>query len=153
MKSKINLLLWFALICLVFISLYFILSRNNQDIVYVDINKLVEGYYRTEIEQTSFEKKAAHLSANRDSLVNDWKNEIKQYEKECSKMSKRELALQQELLTNKQQQINQYHQVIEQQIQTENEKTRQLIMKDINSYIQKFGEKQPYPIILLACMA
>ena len=93
-------------------------------------------------------KQTAHLSANRDSLVNDWKNEIKQYEKERSKMSKRELALQQELLTNKQQQINQYHQVIEQQIQTENEKTRQLIMKDINSYIQKFGEKQPYPIIL-----
>ena len=85
--------------------------------MYVDVNKLLDGYKRTKIVRAQFEEKAKTLNANVDSLLVDWQNELKIYEKERSKMSKKELELKQELLGNKQQQINNYQQAIQKQIQ------------------------------------
>lgn len=123
------------------------IKPSSSDLVYVDINKLIDGYERTKIEKGNFEKKATQLQTNVDSLITNWQDELKLYEKERANMTKLELELKQELLSNKQQQINNYQQAIQKQIQEEDQKATQTVMNDINDYLEEFGKKNNYKII------
>jgi len=122
-------------------------SQLSSDLVYVDVNKLLDGYSRTKVVRAAFEEKAQTLNANVDSLMTDWQKELKTYEKERSKMTKTELKLKQELLGNKQQQINNYQQAIQKQIQEEDKKATQTVINDINDYIKIYGESNNHKII------
>lgn len=119
----------------------------SSELVYVDVNKLLDGYNRTKLVRAEFEEKAKTLNANVDSLMTDWQNELKNYEKERSSMSKKELELKQELLGNKQQQINNYQQAIQKQIQEEDKKSTQTVVNDINDYVKEYGKNHGYKII------
>ena len=123
-------------------------SYNSSSQVYVDVNKLLEGYKRTKIVRGEFEVKAKTLQANVDSLITDWQSELKTYEKERSRYSKRELNLKQELLGNKQQQINNYQQAIQKQIQEEDKKATQTVINDINDYVKEFGKEKVIKLFL-----
>tara|TARA_B110000967_G_scaffold202558_1_gene241605 strand:+ start:594 stop:1127 length:534 start_codon:yes stop_codon:yes gene_type:complete len=126
-------------------SFYCVQSSSDQ--VYVDVNKLLDGYKRTKIVRAQFEEKAKTLNANVDSLLVDWKNELKIYEKERSKMTKKELQLKQELLSTKQEQINNYQQAIQNQIQEADKKATQTVINDINDYVKDYGKQQGHQII------
>ncbi|MDD7886031.1 OmpH family outer membrane protein [Flavivirga sp. 57AJ16] len=125
----------------------FFYIQSNSELVYVDVNKLLDGYKRTKIVKAAFEAKAKTLNANVDSLMTDWQKELKTYEKERSKMSKKELELKQQLLSNKQQQINNYQQAIQKQIQEADKKSTQTVINDINDYIKEYGKKHNHKII------
>lgn len=126
-------------------SFFVFQSSSNQ--VYVDVNRLMDGYSRTKIERAKFEEKANTLKANVDSLISNWQDELKLYEKERSKMSKKELELKQELLSNKQQQINNYQQAVQKQIQEADQQATQTVINDINDYVKTFGKEKGYQII------
>lgn len=128
-------------------SFYFAKQSSNE-IAYVDINKLLDGYKRTEKVRAEFEEKAKTLNANVDSLMTDWQNELKAYEKERSSMSKKELELKQELLGNKQQQIGNYQQAIQKQIQEEDQKATQTVINDINDFVKEYGKNKGYYLVL-----
>ncbi len=125
----------------------FFQSQSSSELVYVDVNKLLEGYKRTKIVRAEFQVKAKTLSANVDSLVADWQKELKAYEKERSKMTKKEIELKQQILGNKQQQVNNYQQAIQKQIQEEDKKVTQTVINDINDYVTEYGKKHNYKII------
>ncbi len=131
---------------LVAISSFFYL-QSSSNMVFVDVNKLVEGYKRTKIVKAEFEKKAAAMKANVDSLLGGWQNELKAYEKERNSLSKKELELKQELLGNKQQQISSYQQAIQKQLQEEDKKVTQTVVNDINDFVKAYGKKKGYKII------
>lgn len=133
-----------ALASCIFSFFYF---QSRSELVYIDVNKLLEGYKRTKTEREAFNKKASILKANADSLVSDWQKALKAYEKERSSMTKKELELQQELLANKQQQVNNYRQAIQKQIQEEDRKVTQTVINDINDYVREYGKKKGYKII------
>jgi len=122
-------------------------SKSSNELVYVDVNKLLEGYKRTKIERESFNKKTEVLKSNVDSLFTNWQNELKNYEKERASMTKKEVELKQELLGNKQQQLNNYQQAIQKQIQEEDQKMTQTVVNDINAYVKEYGKENGYPII------
>ncbi len=136
-----------SIIALLLSIVSFFYLNNTSDQVYVDVNKLLEGYKRTKVVRTEFEGRAKLLKANVDSLVVGWQGELKQYEKERSKMSKKELELKQELLANKQQQINNYQQAVEKQIQEDDKKSTQTVINDINDYVKDYGKQKGYKII------
>ena len=50
-------------------------------------------------------------------------------------------------LGNKQQQINNYQQAIQNQIQEEDKKSTQTVINDINDYVKEYGKKNKYKII------
>jgi len=143
--KKLPILLAAVAVILSGIALYS--STNSSELVYVDVNKLLEGYKRTKIVRAEFEVKAKTMSSNVDSLMVDWQNELKNYEKERSKMSKKEIELKQQLLGNKQQQLNNYQQAIQKQIQEEDKKVTQTVINDINDYVTEYGKKHKYKII------
>jgi outer membrane protein len=127
------------------IAMYF--AKSSSELVYVDVNKLIEGYSRTKVAKAEFEKKAATMKGNIDSLVTNWQKELQGYEKERASLSSKELQLKQELLSNKQQQVNGYQEAVQKQIQEEDKKTTQTVINDINDYIKEFGKRKGYKII------
>ena len=125
----------------------FLYLNSSDELVYVDVNKLMDGYKRTAVAKKEFEAKAGILKANADSLLVDWQNELKIYEKERSSMSTKELELKQELLSSKQQQINNYQQAVQKQIQKEDQKVSQTVINDINDFVKEYGKKHGHEII------
>ncbi|PRP65888.1 hypothetical protein BST86_01675 [Nonlabens agnitus] len=144
--NKITLPLAILALILSIVSFFYPFSTSEQ--VFVDVNKLLDGYKRTKVVRADFEAKAKTLNANVDSLVADWQKELKVYEKERSSMSAKELELKQELLGNKQQQINSYQQAVQKQIQEEDQKATQTVINDINDYVKQYGKDNGYRIIL-----
>ncbi|MFT6637661.1 MAG: outer membrane protein [Flavobacterium sp.] len=127
------------------LAIYF--AKSSSELVYVDVNKLIEGYSRTKIAKAEFDKKATTLKANVDSLVTNWQKELQAYEKERASLSPKELQLKQELLGSKQQQVNGYQEAIQKQIQEEDKKVTQTVINDINDYIKEYGKRKGYKII------
>ncbi len=125
----------------------FFFLHSSSDLVYVDVNKLLDGYKRTNLVKAEFDTKAKTMKANVDSLLSDWQKELKLYEKERSTMSKKELELKQELLGNKQQQINNYQQAVQKQLQEEDKKVTQTVINDINDFVKEYGKKKGYKVI------
>ena len=146
-KTMKKIALGLAIVSLLVSIITFFYAENTSKQVYVDVNKLLDGYKRTKVVRGEFEKKAKVLKSNVDSLVTDWQKELKLYEKERSKFSKKELELKQQLLGNKQQQINNYQQAIQKQIQEEDKKATQTVINDINDYVKEYGKKNGYKII------
>jgi outer membrane protein len=126
-------------------AIYF--AKSSSELVYVDVNKLIMGYEKTKTVKAEFDKKANVMRANVDSLIANWQKELKGYEKERSTLSPNELKLKQELLSNKQQQINSYQEGIQKKIQEEDKKITQTVINDINDYIKEYGKVHSYKII------
>jgi outer membrane protein len=120
---------------------------GTSDLVYVDVNKLVEGYHRTKTAKVEFDKKAADAKNNIDSLLTKWEAELKLFEKERAQYSPKELQLKQELLQNKQNQINSYQDAVQKQLQEEDKKITQSVINDINNYVKEYGQSHGYKII------
>jgi|TARA_B110000908_G_scaffold171447_1_gene234240 outer membrane protein len=137
----------FAILAILLSLGLFLYAQKSSELVYVDVNKLLDGYKRTKVVRAEFEVKAKTLQSNLDSLVSGWQKELKDYEKNRSKFSKKELALKQELLGNKQQQINNYQQAVQKQIKEEDQKATQTVINDINDYVKEYGKKKGYKII------
>jgi outer membrane protein len=148
LKTNMNKLsLPFAIVAILLSLGLFLYAQKSSELVYVDVNKLLDGYKRTKVVRAEFEVKAKTLQSNLDSLVSGWQKELKDYEKNRSKFSKKELALKQELLGNKQQQINNYQQAVQKQIKEEDQKATQTVINDINDYVKEYGKKKGYKII------
>ena len=143
--KKLPIILPALAIVLSLIAIYF--SKSSSELVYVDVNKLIEGYSRTKIAKAEFDKKATTMKSNIDSLMTGWQKELQAYEKERVSMSPKELKLKQELLQNKQQQINGYQEAIQKKIQEEDKKVTQTVINDINDYIKEYGKNHSYKII------
>ncbi|WP_025742626.1 OmpH family outer membrane protein [Aquimarina pacifica] len=136
-----------ALIALIVSIASFFFLQSSSDLVYVDVNKLLDGYKRTKVVKAEFDKKAKTMKSNVDSLLSDWQKELKIYEKERSSMSKKELELKQELLGSKQQQINNYQQAVQKQLQEEDKKVTQTVINDINDFVKEYGKKNGHKVI------
>ena len=143
--KKLSIILSILAIIISGFSLY--TSQKTSELVYVDVNKLLEGYKRTKIVRAEFQAKAKTMNANIDSLVVNWQKELKDYEKARAKMTKKELELKQQLLSNKQQQVNNYQQAIQKKIQEEDKKVTQTVINDINDFVTEYGKKHHYKII------
>jgi len=138
----------FAAILAVLLSvaaIYF--SKSSSELVYVDVNKLIDGYKRTKIAKVDLEKKSSAAKTNVDSLMTNWEKELSNYEAERAGLSPKELKLKQELLSTKQHQINAFRQSVEKQIKEEDSKVTQTLLNDINDYIKEYGKSHNYKII------
>ncbi|MFV0249065.1 MAG: OmpH family outer membrane protein [Tenacibaculum sp.] len=136
-----------VLLAVVLSVISFFYSQSVPEQVYVDVNKLLEGYKRTKIIRAELATKAKTLQSNADSLLTDWQKELKTYEKQRVKYTKKEQLLKQELLENKQHQVNNYRLAVKRQIQEEDKKAMQTLINDINDFVKDFGKRKGYTLI------
>lgn len=123
------------------------LAKSSSELVYVDVNKLVEGYKKTKVVKADFEKKANAAKSNIDTLIGSWQKELLAFEKERASMSAKENKLKEQLLASKQQQVNDYQEAIQKKMQEEDQKITQTVINDINDYVKDYGKKHGYKII------
>lgn len=121
---------------------------KKEKTVYVDIGKLMQEYQGMKDARVEYEKKAAQWQANVDTLISQWQTELKNYEKEHAGMTKKERELKEELLRNKQQQINQYQDAVKQKAKDEDQAMTQNVVNTVNDYMKDYGEKHGYTFIL-----
>lgn len=123
---------------------------GSERIVYVDSNKLINGYSGMLDARKSYQEKAAVWKANIDTLTNEVKQQIMTYEKESGKMTQKERQLSQELIRTKQEQLAQYQQAMNAKAREEDQKMTGEVLTQINAYIKKYGEANRYRIIVAA---
>lgn len=128
--------------------LFYTQNAQKEDVVYIDVNVLMADYEGMKAAKTEFEKKSKVWQANVDSLIVDFQNELKVYEKERSKMTKKENELKQELLRNKQQQVGNYQQAIQRQSEEEDAKLSGEVVNEVNAFIKEYGKNHSYKIII-----
>lgn len=143
--KKVPIVLGVIAVLLSAVAVYF--AKSGSDLVYVDVNKLIEGYKRTKDAKVEFEKKTKDMKVNLDSMMSNWQKELKNYEKERAALSPKELQLKQELLGTKQQQINAYQENLQKQAMDEDKKMTQTVVNDINDYIKEYGKVHGYKMI------
>jgi outer membrane protein len=123
---------------------------KSQKFAYVDSAKLLNGYEGMINARKAFQQKADSWKSNIDTLTNEVKISIMDYEKGQAAMSTKERQLSQELIKSKQQQLNQYQQAINAQAQQEDQKMTSDIIAQVNAYLKKYGEQKGYTIIFAA---
>jgi outer membrane protein len=133
---------------LVFVSYTFFFKSGK--IVYVDSNKLINGYQGMLDARKIYQQKATAWKANVDTLASEVQQQIFKYEKESPKMTAKERSLSQELLRTKQSQLTQYQQAMNAQAQQEDSKMTSDVLTQVNAYLKKYGEQKGYTIILAA---
>lgn len=143
--KKLPLLLSIVAIIIGGVSFYY--SKSSSELVYVDVNKLIQGYTRSKEAKVELEKKANVMKANLDSLESSWQNDIKNYERERASTPPNELTLKQQVMANKQQQITDYQNAVRTQMQQEDQKITQTVINDINDYVKDYGKKHGYKLI------
>ncbi|MCK4662306.1 MAG: OmpH family outer membrane protein [Bacteroidales bacterium] len=131
-----------------FIGLSVIEITKKEKVVYIDNNVIIQKYKGMKNARAEFEKKASVWEANADTLIKEWEQELKNYEKERSKMTTKEKELKEELLRNKQQQIQGYSQAMQKKAADEEQKMTQTVVNEINDYLTEYGKKHNYKFIL-----
>lgn len=123
-------------------------SGRTMKVAYIDNNVLMNKLNSMKDARAEYEKKAAAWQANSDTLISEWQNELKAYEKERGKMSSKERELKEELLRNKQQQISQYRDAVQMKAKEEEQKMTQTVLNEVNDYIKEYGKSHGYTYIL-----
>lgn len=125
---------------------YQILKKEKT--VYVDVAKLMQEYRGMKDANAEFQKKSAQWQANADTLVAQFQQELKDYEKERSRMTSKEKELKEEILRNRQQQIGQYQEAIKMKAQEEQQLITQTAVNSMNDFIKAYGKKKGYTFIM-----
>jgi Outer membrane protein len=131
-------------------TLFYFYLFASPKLVYVDSNKLINGYQGMLSARAEYQKKSAVWKSNIDSLNAEIQSRITDYEKTNSRMSKKEKDLSQELIKVKQRQLVDYQQATNAQAQQEDIKLTNDVITQMNAYLKKYGQEKGYKIIMAA---
>ncbi len=143
---------WLAIVILILAVAVLYAQRftDTQKTVYVDSNKLVNGYKGMQDAKKVYQQKATQWKANVDTLTSELQAAIMKYEKEVGKMTAKEKSLTQELLRSKQKQLGEFQQAMNTKAQQEDGQMTTQVITQINAYLKKYGKKKGYRIIFAA---
>jgi outer membrane protein len=140
-----------ALLSLIVASASFALHFTSKNkIVYVDALKLISNYKGMEVARNGLNAKSAVWKKNLDTLKSEFDHTVSDFEKNKKSASARENKLAEELIASKQNQYLNYEQTVKEAYQKEDKELSEEILKTINNYIKRYGEKEGYTIILSA---
>ncbi len=137
-----------ALLTAVVIALSVVVFTKSEKIAYIDTAKLLSNYPQMQEIKKKLEIEAGKARSNVDTLTMEFQNSLKEYEKNQSKMTTKERSLSEELLRNKQSQLVQYQQALDQKLKQEEQKQTQAILTNINAFITEYGKQKGYKLIL-----
>ncbi len=124
------------------------LSWGTARVAYVKLGPLLEKYQGMIDARADYQRISFAWRANVDTLANELQNRIKAYEKDRARMSPKERQLSEELLRNKQQQFIQYRDATQSKAQEEDRKMTESVLQKVNTYVEKYGKRSRYHIIL-----
>jgi outer membrane protein len=147
-RTLISLTAVTSLLLLAF-AVYF-LFFNNSRIVYVDSQKLLAGYKGMVEARKDYDKRRTVWQANIDTLTSDVQSAIKQYSKDQALGTPKEKELSKQLIGTKQKQLIDYQNAIKQNAAQEEDRLNQQVFSTINAFLERYGKKHGYKLILIA---
>ena len=123
----------FLFCCLLFGS-----CNNIGNIVYVNPNKLLQGYHGAAAQHGVFVAKAK-----------EWQQRVDSLSTELKALNTAPAAIR----AGKEQQLLRYRDSVQQQAQQENEKLTKAVLEEINTYLKQYGKDKGYTFILGATTA
>ena len=118
------------------------------EVVYVDSLKLFANYKGSLKAKAEYEKRMAQWKANVDTLTAELNSGITKYQKEKAGMTAKEKKLTEELLTTKQQQLDNYRSAVSENASKEDQTVTAQVTKEINDFLKRYGEAHGYDYIL-----
>ena len=98
--------------------------------------------------KTAFQIKANAWQDNIDTLKLELENAIKSYESERMKLGEKARQEKEASLRKEQEELAQYTQTLNKQAEQEDKKLTESVVKQINAYMEEYGRKHGYTIIL-----
>lgn len=141
------------LIISVAILYYFHYSSPSPKVAYINSTKLITEYKGMQEAATAYQAKASVWQANIDTLQHELRTSVEKYEREKLSLSEKEKALTEELLMNKQKQLAEYQNAIQQKAQEEDQAMTQKIMEQVNAEVKAYGKEHKYDVIMAATHA
>ena len=108
------------------------------------------GYKGMVEARKEYDKKRSVWDANIDTLSIDVQNAIKAYSKDQALGTPKEKELSKELIGTKQKQLMDYQNAIKQNAAQEEERLNQQVFSTINSFLERYGKRHGYKMILIA---
>lgn len=119
-------------------------------IVYVESNKLLEGYQGMKDARRSFEVKAKGWERQNQTLVNGFRTAVEQYQKTAASLTAEQRAAAEQKLQAQQQQGAVEQQKIQAQAQEAEAKLTQTVLESVNKKVEAYGKTHGYKMILIA---
>ncbi len=132
------------------IGFLYYLQFSSSDLVYVDSSSVLNQYQGMLDARRTYQGKTNTWKANIDTLASEVQRSIKKYEKEVTVMSEKERKLSQELIRSKQKQLADFQRAINEKAAQEDAEMTARVIKQVNAYLKKYGEKHNYKIIFAA---
>jgi outer membrane protein len=149
-RSNYLVLIYNVLISIALIFLLFNYFLKNDKIAYVDSARILNEYKGSAEAKKAFQTKAQIWQANIDTLTNEVKKSIGDYEKSLAVMSPKEQLLSKQLIQSKEQQLSDYQKATQEKAKQEDGKLTQGIVAQINGFLTSYGKKHNYKLILIA---
>lgn len=123
-------------------------NSQQPKIAYVHSNYLFENYLGTIESYKELEAKTKTWGNNLDSLSKTYRATFASYEAKKAAMPKQEQKAAAKQLESQQQQFQQYHQAVEQQKSTEDQKLTQAVIKQMDAYIKAYALEHGYDLLI-----
>jgi outer membrane protein len=117
-------------------------------LAYVRSHDLIEKYKGTIEARSKFEKRKADMTANVDSLRLDFERARNYYIDNAARMTAPQRMEQEKMLGQRQGQLMQYGQAIDQKVQEEDARMMQEVLNQVNSYVEEYAIKHGYDIVM-----
>lgn len=117
-------------------------------LAYVRSQELIYGYTGTIEARKEFDEKKEKWQANADTLRAEFRRSLDIYNKQSNAMSEPENKKRQKALAEQERQLMNYENAINNKIKEEDQLMMQGILNQINSFIEEYGKKNNYDILL-----
>jgi outer membrane protein len=135
---------------LVLVILFYLFFSQSSNIVYIDSNKLLNGYKGMVEARKEYEKKRNIWQSNVDTLTKEVEDAIKKYSKDMALGTQKEKDLSKQLIQNKQKELTDYQNAIRQNASQEEARLNESVFSTVNSFLLRYGKKHHYKMILIA---
>ena len=119
-------------------------------IVYVESNKLLDGYQGMKDARKAFEGKIRGLEAQNQRMLGGFKAAVEAYQKQAPTLTPEQRAATEQKLQAQQQQVGQQQQQLQGQAQEEEGKLTQKVLESVNKKVEAYGKAHGYKLILIA---
>jgi outer membrane protein len=143
-----NIAISISSIALVLIIYVVVKEHSEKKIAYIRSSELVYGYLGMQDAHNKYEEKNSTWKSNADTLQHDFERSLAAYRAKEQKLSKVEKDREEKMLQAKKEQIIQYMQAVSNQSKEEDEKVTQAVLNQVNSFVEEYGKKNNYKIIL-----
>jgi outer membrane protein len=137
-----------SVIALVFSVIAFISPLHKPKIGYVRSAELIYGYIGMKEAQNRYQEKLQVWQVNLDTLKADYQKALSRFGTDRPNLSKAERGQWEERLKMQETHLAKYSAAIDNQAKQEDQKITQGVLNQINSFIEDYGRRKGYDIIL-----